>query len=236
MQYRLLESFESLFAGTEYRHRSSRLGDFVAQHLYEDLYTLGRSPKLVARIEAGNRVLNAQNKTVGVNHRRGDGTLGELVPGESPIVDTGFDVARGLIANIELGTELKILAKAMIKQIDRVVGDLSRQAGEFRGGGNNPICVAVVGINHADHYTSYEGDRTYTTDDSATYRHPIHEASSAEQRLLARAAPNFDEFLVLRFRATNEAPFPFSWINQEQTIREYGAILTRVCVEYERRF
>jgi len=66
--------------------------------------------------------------------------------------------------------------------------------------------------------------------------HPVQEASEAEKRLLARAAPGFDEFQVLRFSATNTVPFPFEWLNYEQTAKEYGALLIRVSREYDRRF
>ena len=48
------------------------------------------------------------------------------------IVEKDFVVARGPTANIEIGVEAKILAKAMIKQIDRVIGDLQRQVMMFR--------------------------------------------------------------------------------------------------------
>jgi hypothetical protein len=54
------------------------------------------------------------------------------------------------------------------------------------------------------------------------------------------AAPDFDEFLILRYRATNdpvgEPPFPFDWVDLTLTNRDYGAILTRVSIEYEKRF
>jgi len=58
----------------------------------------------------------------------------------------------------------------------------------------------------------------------------------AEQRLIAEASPSFDEFLVLRFVATNEDPYPFSWVNFAQLEMEYSAILTRVSREYDKRF
>jgi hypothetical protein len=45
----------------------------------------------------------------------------------------------------------------------------------------------------------------------------------------------FDEFLVLRFRATNAAAFPFEWIDYRETFKDYGAILTRISREYEKR-
>jgi len=64
----------------------------------------------------------------------------------------------------------------------------------------------------------------------------VQEATEAEQRLIRRAASAFDEFQILRFRATNVAPFPFEWVNYEQTAKEYGALLVRVSREYDRRF
>lgn len=80
----------------------------------------------------------------------------------------GYQVARGPVATIEIGIEVKILAKAMIKQIDRVAGDLTKQVAQFkhRSGACEPICVGVVGINAADVTTGYEGDRSYRTDGS----------------------------------------------------------------------
>ena len=50
------------------------------------------------------------------------------------IEDPGFAVARGPVATVEIGVEVKILAKAMIKQIDRVIGDLVKQVTHFRRG------------------------------------------------------------------------------------------------------
>ena len=64
----------------------------------------------------------------------------------------------------------------------------------------------------------------------------MQEATEAERRLLSRAAEKFDEFQILRFRATNVAPFPFEWVDLEQTNKEYGALLIRVSREYDRRF
>jgi hypothetical protein len=97
-------------------------------HLLEDLIAINRSPKLIeAAIGRKDRVLNAQNKRRGVAARRGDGTFGEIIPGESAIADSGYLVARGPIATAEIGIEVKVLAKAMIKQIDRVINDLRNQ-------------------------------------------------------------------------------------------------------------
>lgn len=205
-------------------------------HFYEDLVAVSRSSKLVEGVKAKERVLNVQNKRRGIKARRGDGTFGELIPGEEAIIDPGYMVARGPIATVDIGTEVKILAKAMIKQIDRVINDLRNQVVQFRkGGGEATICVAVVGINFAEQYTSYEGDRAYPTTGRDGYLHPIQEARIAEQRL-ADATPSFDEFLIVRFKATNIPPFPFCWLDLANTQRDYAAILTRVSSRYQQRF
>jgi hypothetical protein len=161
--------------------------------------------------------------------------LGELVPTATAIVEKDFMVARGPTANIEVGVEAKILAKAMIKQIDRVIGDLQRQVQMFKKHGGNPICVGFVGINCSNVYTSYEGRRRFLTD-GKKYKHPIQEAADAEARLRKHALPAFDELLVLKFRATNVPPYGFSWIDYSALELEYNALLTRVSREYDLRF
>jgi hypothetical protein len=150
-----------------------------------------------------------------VKARRGDGTFGELIPGEDALALPGFKVARGRIATAEIGVEVKILAKAMIKQIDRVMTDLGNQVQHFKRRGGTPICVGVVGINWSPSYTSYEGDRAWPTD-GKKYAHPVQEAAQAESRLREEIAGKFDEFLVLRFRATNAGTFPFEWIDYRE--------------------
>ncbi len=233
--YALLREFRGLFESKTYLHRDSSLGDRVAGCLYEDLYVLAKSTKLRERVDAHSRVLNARNLTVGVARRRGDGTFGELVPTAKVLSIDGQAVARGPIATIEIGVETKILAKAMIKQIDRVIGDLVRQTEEFKKRGERPICVGIVGVNFAEQYTSFEADRAFPTD-GKRYKHPIQEAADAILRLQQRAQPYFDEFLILRFTASNITPYPFSWIDQDQTRMEYSALLTRISRDYDRRF
>src|SRR5207248_9267881 len=122
-QYVFLATFRSLFEGIPYRHRDSSLGDRVAIALYEDLYYLRKSEKLNERVDARTRVVNTENRRTGITARRGDGTFGELVPVAVAIKKEGFAVSRGPVATIEIGTEAKILAKAMIKQVDRVIGE-----------------------------------------------------------------------------------------------------------------
>ncbi len=234
-EYSLLKAFRSLFEGTRYQHRKSNLGDFVASQLYEDLVILNKSSNLVQRVRAHERVVNLRNITIGKPARRGDGTFGEIVPTALAVTEKGILVARGPVATIEIGAETKILAKAMIKQIDRVIGDLIRQVEQFKKSGGNPICIAFVGVNHSEEYTSYEGRRKFKTD-GKKYKHPSQESQKAEELLTQRAAPAFDEFLLLPFKATNAKPYPFEWLNLQKTQMEYGALLTRVSREYDRRF
>jgi hypothetical protein len=205
-------------------------------HLFEDLAAIARSSKLLDRIARHERVVNAQNLRRGVQARRGDGTFGQIIPGVEPVSDSGFKVARGSIATVEVGVEVKVLAKAMIKQIDRVIGDLRRQVDEFRRGGGQPICVGIVGVNFAKQYTSYEGRRIFRTTGKDGFLHPYQEASEAERRLAHEAKPAFDEFLTLRFKATNIKPYPFEWINEPGLRLDYAASLTRVSALYEQRF
>jgi hypothetical protein len=234
-EYALLKAFRGLFEGTKYLHRKSNLGDFVASQMYEDLVTLNKSQKLVDRVHGHERVVNLANITTGKPARRGDGTFGEIVPTAIAIISKGILVARGPVATIEIGAETKILAKAMIKQIDRVIGDLIRQVDQFQKSRGNPISIAFIGVNHSEAYTSYEGRRRYKTD-GRNNRHPVQEATKAEELLLQKALPAFDEFQLLRFRATNVKPYPFEWVDLSKTSMEYGALLTRISREYERRF
>jgi hypothetical protein len=206
-------------------------------HLYEDLLAVKRSSKLIdAVILRKDRVLNVQNRRRGIDARRGDGTFGEIIPGETAIFDAGYQVGRGPIATVEIGIEVKILAKAMIKQIDRVINDLRNQVAQFHRGGGNPISVAVVGINAAESTVGYEGDRPYPTTGKGGFLHPIQEAAEAERRLRALAAPEFDEFLILRFKATNASIYPFEWTNYGETRLDYAAALSRISARYQQRF
>ncbi len=233
--FALLNTFKHLFDGRCYLHRDSSLGDQVACQLYEDLVALNRSATLVARTKQRDCVVNLRNQAIGKKVRRGDGTFGELVPTAVAIKADGFLVSRGPVANIQIGAETKVLAKAMIKQIDRVIGDLVRQAEEFKKTGGDPITVAFVGVNHAASYTSYEGDRSYATD-GGKEKHPVQEAAEAHSRIRLRAVPAFDELQFLPFRATNTPPYPFEWVDEETTRMEYAALLLRVSREYDRRF
>lgn len=234
-KYALLRTFRGLFEGKPYLHRKSNLGDLVASQLYEDLIAINKSPRLVQRVQHHERVVNLRNVMTGRPGRRGDGTFGELVPAAVAVTEKGMLVARGPVATIEIGAETKILAKAMIKQIDRVISDLINQVNQFKRGSGTPICVGFIGINFAEQYVSFEGKKRWPTD-GKRYKHPIQEAAQAEQRLNDKARTAFDEFQILRFRATNARPYPFEWLDLSTTELEYSALLTRISREYDRRF
>jgi hypothetical protein len=231
LHYRLLEAFRGSFDGFKYIHRNQAIGNFIASHLYEDLLAVNRSPKFVSRIQAESDVVNTANRILGRKGRRGDGTFGQLIPGEKAITETGFLVHRGPIATLEVGAESKILAKAMIKQIDRVMSDLEGQAATFRRQNPRAITVGLVGVNWSPVYTSYEGDREYPADPP-----PSREAPQAIERIQQRVTDAFDELLILSFRATNVSPYPFDWVDESQLRKEYSAALLRVSNEFEARF
>jgi hypothetical protein len=232
---RLLSQVANTFAHGPYLHRNSQLGNRIADCLFEDLYALRESEKLVSRVDAASRVLNPKGLSPGIRARRGDGSFGDAVPGSIPLAIPDFQVRRGPTADVEIGVEVKILAKAMIKQIDRLISDLCGQARHFREKSEHAIRIGVVAINQADHYVSFEGDRSFRTDGSK-YPHPAQEAAEAERRVRDSAGPCFDEMIVLPFTATNEAPYPFVWTNAERTRSDYMAALLRVSRLYDRRF
>jgi hypothetical protein len=228
--FALLRQFEATFRNGPYIHRNSQLGNRIADYLYEDLYALQLSRKFNDRIDARRHVLNPKGITPGIRARRGDGSFGDLIPGSTAVVVPGFTVARGPTADVEIGAEVKILAKAMIKQIDRVIGDLGRQADEFHEKSAHPVTVGIVGINFADRYVSHEGDRLYPTDGKSGNLHPAQEAREAERRLL-RAEDSYSEFIELGFRATNEPPYDFEWVGRAQ--ENYAARLVRILKAYD---
>ena len=236
MTYRLLDRFQELFDGVKYRHRASTSGDKVARCLYEDLYALSKSKDLCLRIAQHKTVVNTQNRRRGIRARRGDGTFGEIIPGVAALVEIGFSVAKGEISNVEIGVEVKVLSKAMVKQIGRVENDLRDQVKQFQTKANNPVCVGLVGINYAESYTSYEGDRSFSTDGSATYKHPAQEAPAVEARLSHALETTFDELLFLKYRATNEPPYPFKWVHPIGVRKDYAAALARISDTYDTRF
>lgn len=234
MTYKLLAKFEATFRDGPYKHRNANLGNRIADFLYEDLVDVGPDSKFARQVGSGARVLNPAIVIPGRKARRGDGSFGTPIPSVVLRYEAGFVVPRSDTATVEIGAEVKIVAKAMGKQVDRVVGDLGKQVREFRRKGGRALTVGVVGINFSDRYTSYEGARTYPV--GPTGRTPASEAVSTERRLATDVADDYDEFLLLGFRATNVPPYPFFWVDLPKKEKEYGAILVRILEEYERRF
>ncbi|HEV8368745.1 MAG TPA: hypothetical protein VGQ39_12405 [Pyrinomonadaceae bacterium] len=169
--YKLLRAFENIFRGNVYRHRSSTIGDSVAAYLYEDLFALGQSTKFTARVRHREVAVNTGNQIKGQRGRRGDGTFGRVVPGQSFSSEGGFAVTRGLVAHLQIGAEVKIGATKLIAQVDRVINDLSKQARIFESHNPNAIRVGFVGVNFAQTYTGHEGDRQYVAKTPQSVKH-----------------------------------------------------------------
>lgn len=230
--FRLLNRFEETFRNGPYLHRNSQLGNRIADFLFDDLYLLDTASRFRLDIDAGRVVLNPKGVSPGLRSRRGDGSLGPIVPGHSPQPYAGHAIPIGPTAEVDIGAEVKIVAKAMIKQIDRVISDLCGQSRSFKTKSPDAISVGLVGLNLAPRYVSFEGSRSYPTGQFGP--HPTQEAAEAERRLLSSAESCFDEFLVLPFIATNEPPFDFHWTRERGTRDEYGAMLTRLLRAYAR--
>jgi hypothetical protein len=207
------------------------MGDSVAVYLYEDLVALGQSAKLSRRVSNHELAVNIGNQIKGKKGRRGDGTFGRVVPGQTLISDPEFVVPRGLVANLEIGTEVKIGATKLIAQVDRVMNDLSKQANIFATHNPSSIKVGIVGVNFASTYTGHEGERQFVAKAP-----PAREAAEFSRRIEDKAGPQYDELLILRFQATNNPPYDFNWVNAQETEQLYGSALVRICAEYDRRF
>ncbi len=72
--------------------------------------------------------------------------------------------------------------------------------------------------------------------DGVRHKHPIQEAEIAEQRLREEVGTKFDELLFLRYKATNDEPYPFEWASYADTFQDYSAALTRISRAYDTRF
>lgn len=227
----LLDAFEAVFKHRRYIHRNSTIGDSIASVVYDDLLALGRSGKLASGVAGGRFVVNTANKVTGKKSRRGDGTFGELVPGSVSRKADGYAVPTGPVATLAIGTEVKIIATAMLRQIDRVTTALDNQARKFRHHGGGVLTLALVGLNYADEYTGYEGKREYVAETP-----PKKEAPEVARRLDESIRPLYDEYLLIPFRATNRPPYEFSFVNREKTELEYQSALLRISNEFERRW
>lgn len=227
----LLDAFQGLFTGQLYKHRISTHGDRIAGFLYDDLLALGRSPKLVERISQRQLVVNNRGKVFGRPARRPDGTFGVLVPGAIPELCPPYATCRGPLAQLQIGTEVKIMATKMIAQVDRVLSDLDKQSRHLTRQNRSAIRVAIVGVNHAPAYTGWEKDRSFIAKTP-----PAQEAAEIIRRLENEIKPLYDELLILPYSATNRPPYQFSWVQPTRTLHEYNSILLRVSDEYEARF
>jgi hypothetical protein len=164
--FKLLAAFEGLFQGSLYQHRKSTLGNLVASHLYEDLCEHGGSPKFNERVASGKCVVNIGGSTRGVAARRGDGTFGAVVPGSDARKANGFIVLRGLVALTHVGAEFKIIATAHLKQIDRVLNDLTGSAVSLKEKSANAITVGFAAVNYTERWTGVEGTRSFPVEGS----------------------------------------------------------------------
>jgi hypothetical protein len=227
----LLDAFEALFTGQVYKHRIPTHGDRIAGFLYDDLLALARSPKLVQRIQQREIVVNNRGKVFGRLGRRPDGTFGVLVPGAEPELCPPYATCRGPLAQLQIGTEVKIMATKMTAQVDRVLGDLEKQSRHLSRQNKAAVRVAIVGVNHAPAYTGWEGTRSFIAKVA-----PAQEAGEIIRRVETEIRPLYDELLILPFSATNRPPYHFSWVNQTRTLHEYNSILVRVSEEYQARF
>jgi hypothetical protein len=54
--------------------------------------------------------------------------------------------------------------------------------------------------------------------------------------LRLEAGPEFDELLVLRFKATNLPSYPFDWVRYAELSMDYAAALARISARYQQRF
>jgi hypothetical protein len=230
--FMLLAKFEETFREGPYLHRNSQVGNRIADYLFDDLYLLSEDSRFRKDVDAKRVALNPKGVSPGLKARRGDGSFGPVIPGHTPQLVAGHVIPRAPTAEVDIGAEVKILAKAMIKQVDRVISDLCAQSRHFATKSPGALTVGIVGINVAREYVSYEGGREYPTGQYGP--HPAQEAPEAERRLLDQAQPCFTEFLPLAFRATNSRPYPFEWVSGSKTHDAYAAMLVRLVRAYGR--
>jgi len=229
---KLLAKFEQTFRNGPYLHRNSQLGNRIADFLFDDLYELQPESRFRQDVDSGRVALNPKGVSPGLKGRRGDGSFGPIVPGYEPRPYAGHVIPVAHTAEVDIGAEVKILAKAMIKQIDRVISDLCGQSRHFKTKSPDALSVGVVGIKVADHYASFEGQRRYPTGEFGP--HPNQEAPEAERRLVTAAEACFDELLILPFKATNDPPFAFEWARFQKTRDAYASLLVRLVRAYGR--
>ncbi len=136
----------------------------------------------------------------------------------------------GPVAEPLVGCEVKIIAKSQLKQLDRVINDLDGFAKRMKSLNKRCLNVAVVGVNHQSDYVGFEGN--------VQWRHALRaeEPKIVARRVQEELIAQYDELLILPFSASNQPPYPFTWMSENRTNLDYGAALTRIGVLYQRRF
>lgn len=231
-KFRLLESFKRTFAGAIYKHRDSTLGNRIGRELFEDCLAHQVSHRYGEHARARAVVVNSGGRIHTPKAiRRNDSVLGKPPAGVRVVpAKAGFSVSEGPVAEPRIGCEVKILAKSQQKQIDRVINDLDGFATRMRSLSRKCINVAIVGVNHEPDYEGHEGQRTFK--DRLKNREPAKVTAKLREELLGR----YDELIILPFKATNQPPYPFSWLSERRVDLDYGAALTRLGELYQQRF
>ena len=95
------------------------------------------------------------------------------------------------------------------------------------------MTVGIAAVNYSEQYTGMEGRRRFTI--QRTPERAAREAEETSRRLEMLARPEFDEFLLFKFKATNQKPYPFEWLDAPGVKADYGAALVRIGDLYEKR-
>jgi len=230
-KFQLLETFRRTFAGTVYQHRDSTVGNKIGRQLFEDLLTHDVSARYTQHVSTNHGVVNRAGKIhTPRDIRRNDSVFGRPPAAASTRAVKGFSVPEGPVAEPRIACEVKIIAKSQQKQIDRVINDLDGFARRMKALNKKCVNVAVVAVNHESDYVGHEGERAF--------KHSLKEQEPAKvmAKLRERLLGLYDELLVLSFRATNQRPYPFMWMDAQKVDLDYGAALTWIGEEYQRRF
>jgi hypothetical protein len=105
--FRLLDKFEATFRDGPYLHRNSQLGNRIADFLFDDLYLLDRTSRFHVDVDEGRIALNPKGVSPGLKTRRGDGSLGPIVPGYQAKSISGHAVPIAPTAEVDIGAEVK---------------------------------------------------------------------------------------------------------------------------------
>ena len=127
----LLRAFERTFDSGPYLHRKQNLGNIIGERMYYDLRETKVSKAYNDALLSGGFGLNRDVRIAGREARRGDGAFGRFILGQKIVPHATISgetqpLTRAPIAQVQVGVETKILAKAMIKQLSRVLTDPER--------------------------------------------------------------------------------------------------------------